>query len=118
MSLSAPHRPSDVPRQPATTTVVLMRGDEEVAEWTVACDGPPDLAVIDQLARWQLAARRLGCTIRLRRPSRQLGELLDLSGLAEVVACVGGLVVEVGGEAEGAEEVGVEEAVEPGDPVA
>lgn len=69
----------------------------------------PDLGLVDALARLKLAARRLGCSLRVREPSVELVELLDLVGLD--------LDLEVVGETEGCEEVGVEEAVEPGDPV-
>ena len=70
------------------------------------------MALVDALARLQLAARRLGCSVRLRGACAELTELLELVGLdAE-------LVVEVVGETEGGEEIGVEEGVEAGDPVA
>lgn len=68
----------------------------------------PDLAAVDALARLELAARRLGGSIRLLDVCEELAELLDLAGLRG----------EMSGEAEGGEEVGVEEGVEPGDPVA
>jgi phosphoglycolate phosphatase-like HAD superfamily hydrolase len=70
----------------------------------------PDLGVVDALARLKLAALRLGYSIRVHEPSAELVELLDLVGLTPEL--------EVIGEAEGGEEVGVEEAVEPADPVA
>ena len=68
-----------------------------------------DLALADHLARMQLAAKRLGCSIRLREVSRDLGELLELLGLSE---CLG---VEVRGEPEGREQLRVEEVVDAGD---
>jgi hypothetical protein len=80
----------------------------EVATGTIAGPGSPDLAVVDGLARTQLAARRLGGSVRLRDVSEELGRLLDLVGLRR----------EVGGEPEGGEQAGVEEGVEGGDPVA
>ena len=46
---------------------------------------PADLAVVDCLARLQLAARRAGCTVRLLDPDPELLELLDLAGLTEVL---------------------------------
>ena len=98
--------------------VVLVRGGVEVAGWRLATEDPPDMSTVDVLARLQLCAGRAGYTVRVRGPGERLLELLDLAGLARLVATAGGLVVEVGGEAEGAEEVGVEEGVEPGDPVA
>ncbi|GGW89552.1 STAS domain-containing protein [Streptomyces lomondensis] len=77
----------------------------------VVCDvgglGPPGLATVDLLARLQLAARRAGGRIRLRDPHPALCALLDLVGLR----------FEVEGQVEEREPaLGVEEAVEPGDP--
>ncbi|MEU3887557.1 STAS domain-containing protein [Streptomyces sp. NPDC029041] len=77
----------------------------------VVCDvgglGPPGLTAVDVLARLQLAARRAGGRIRLRDPDPALSALLDLVGLR----------FEVEGEVEEREPaLGVEEAVEPGDP--
>jgi hypothetical protein len=100
-----------------TTLVVLVRGDDELATWPLTADANPGLSMVEELARLQLAARRMGCSIRLREACGELRELLDLAGLAEVVRCADGLVVEMAGEAEGGEEVGVEEAVERGDPI-
>lgn len=68
--------------------------------------GPPDLGTVEALATLQLAARRLGVSIEVRE---MCGELAELVGLRR----------ELGGEAESGEQVpDVEEAVEPGDPVA
>ena len=77
----------------------------------LVCDvgglGPPGLGVVDLLARLQLAARRAGGRIRLRDADPALHALLDLVGLR----------FEVEGEVEQREPaLGVEEAVEPGDP--
>ncbi|WP_420718588.1 STAS domain-containing protein [Streptomyces sp. H51] len=73
----------------------------------VAGIGPPGLAAVDLLARLQLTARRAGGGIRLRDPAPALQALLDLVGLR----------FEVEGQAEQREPpLGVEEAVEPGDP--
>jgi ABC-type transporter Mla MlaB component len=44
-----------------------------------------DLAVVDCLARLQLAARRSGCELRLLHADPELRGLLDLVGLAEVL---------------------------------
>ncbi|MGC2999464.1 STAS domain-containing protein [Streptomyces sp. G35A] len=79
----------------------------------VVCDvgglGPPGLAAVNLLARLQLTARRAGGRIRLRDPSPALHALLDLVGLR----------FEVEGQPEQREPpLGVEEAVEPGDPAA
>ena len=88
--------------------LVLVRGDAELGSWPLVKKGHLDLSVVDELARLQVAAHRVGCAIRLRYVSAELWELLDLVGLG----------VEVGGEAEGGEQVDVEEVVMPDDPVA
>jgi hypothetical protein len=81
---------------------------------------PPDLAVVDRLARLQLAARRLGCQIGVRDAGVDLRGLLDLVGLADVLGCPSALgeagqALEPGGQAEGREQLGVQEVVEPHD---
>jgi hypothetical protein len=65
--------------------VVLVRGDAEVACWPLPAGQNPDLRVVDQLARLQLAAGRLGCSLRLRGAPSQLLELIDLAGLSDIV---------------------------------
>lgn len=79
------NRPWSVPQRDTATTVVLVHGDVEVARWPLVRGGRPDLAVVDELARLQLAAGRLGCSIRLRDTCGALTELLDLAGLADIV---------------------------------
>jgi hypothetical protein len=90
------------------TVVVLVRDNAEVASWPLVLPARPDLSVVDELARLQLAARRLGCSIRLRDGQGDLWGLLDLTGLG----------VEVGGKPEGGEQGGVEEVVMSDDPTA
>lgn len=101
-------------------TVVLARGDAVVASWPLDVSGPVDLSVVDDLARLHLAARRIGCSIRLREAGPDLAALLAFVGLAEVVTGSTGRPwpLQVGGESEGGEEGGVEEVVVPDDPVA
>lgn len=118
MSSAVAGRQSGVLRPNDNTKVVLLRGGAEVATWTLSHDAGPALSLVDDLARLQLVARRLGYSIQLRDAPGPLRALLDLVGLAEVVTSSGPLAVEVGGEPELGEEVRVEEAVEPGDPVA
>lgn len=89
--------------------VLVVDGGVEVAVWQGDAPLRPDLSVVDALARLQLEARRHGWSTRLRNPCEQLLELLELVGLT-------GLGFEVDREAEGGEELGVEEVVEPGDP--
>ena len=88
--------------------VVIGVTGTPVATCVLSGPGRPDLSVVDALARCQLAARRLGGSMLLLDVSPELGELLDLAGLRR----------QVGGQAEGGEELlGVEEGVQPGDPV-
>ena len=71
-----------------------------------------DAETVDALARLQLAARRLGCRLRLRGASSELRELLDFMGLADAV-----LRLEAGRQTEEREQrVGVEEEGELDDP--
>jgi anti-anti-sigma regulatory factor len=71
----------------------------------------PDLAMVDVLARLQLAARRRGLQLRLRRAPPELRELIQLVGLTDVLG------VEPCRQAEEREErLGVEEERDLGDP--
>ena len=67
-------------------TVVLVCGRTEVATWPLTAEGRPDLSAVEALARLQLAARRLGCEIRVRAACPELCELLQLAGLVDVVS--------------------------------
>jgi hypothetical protein len=80
----------------------------EVAAWVIEGPDPPDLAVVEAVARLQLLARRYGGCIELQELNADLAMLLEFVGLAG----------ELGREPEGGEDaLGVEERVEPGDPV-
>jgi hypothetical protein len=71
----------------------------------------PTIGTIDQIARLQLTCRRHGCELELKNARPCLLELLDLTGLDEV------LRVEAGRQAEEREEpCRVEEESELGDP--
>lgn len=95
--------------------MVLLVGTDEVATWPLVSGRAPDLELVDDLARLQLMARRLGCAIGLRESHDELTELLALVGLAGLLeAAPGGQVV---GQAEGGEQVGVEEVVVTDDPI-
>jgi hypothetical protein len=104
--------------------VVLLRDGREVASWPFEVCEPIDIEVIDGLARVQLTAMQLGCSIRLRDVPDEVAELLDLVGLLGVLTG-GRLVVDVERQSEQLEEpqirgVGMahEEVVLPDDPVA
>ena len=68
----------------AAVEVVLIRADGAVIGRLVGLR--VDLGLVDALARIQVAARRRGCAIRLREPDPELCELLDLVGLADLLA--------------------------------
>jgi hypothetical protein len=93
----------------ATALVARLAELARAGVKSVVCDVDslvPDAAAVDGLARLKLAARRLGCDLRVRRASMELCQLLDFVGLADAV--LDG--VEVGREPEQREErVGVEE---------
>ncbi len=59
--------------------VVVVHGDVEVIVGPVA-GRQPDLDLVDRLARLQLAGRRLGRSIRLRHPTPELCQLIELVG--------------------------------------
>ena len=63
----------------------LLRGSGAV---TAVCDVTgvePDAITVDALARFQVAAGRLGCTVRLRNASAGLRELVALMGLRDIL---------------------------------
>jgi hypothetical protein len=92
------------PEPARTVDVVLGRGVRA------------DLELVDALARLQLAAGRLGCAVRLHGACDDLRSLLDLVGLSDVMREGEPLRLELLGEPEEGEQLGVEEVVEPGDP--
>lgn len=90
----------------ARVVIVSADGRREVT-WLLG-QAPPDLAVVDALARLQLACRRRGKRVLLEEVAKTLDELLELAGLRG----------EFEWEAEGGEEpVDVEERMDPGDTV-
>ncbi len=105
------------PRE-ARAEVVLLREGVEVASWALVATGRPDLSLVNELARLQLTARRLGCSIWLRRACPAASEIVELAGLGDVLIGGARRPLQVGGEAEGGEQGGVEEVVMPDDPVA
>jgi hypothetical protein len=61
--------------------LVLLRACVEVGNWRLTTREPPDLSVVDALARLQLVARRVGCAVVVRDPPDDLRNLLRLIGL-------------------------------------
>jgi hypothetical protein len=77
--------PRDADSSEGGTVILLVCGGVEVIRWPLAPQPRPDLALIDELARLQLMARRLGWHIRLWPVDPHLSELLTLTGLADMV---------------------------------
>jgi hypothetical protein len=88
--------------------VTLVGADGTQLRLLLVGDGAPDLAVVEGLARLQLAAGRAGLQMHLEDVCGFLEALLDLSGLSG----------QVGGQTEGREQVRIQEGMDPGDPVA
>jgi ABC-type transporter Mla MlaB component len=63
----------------------LFEGMRPDVAFCDAADVPADAVTVDALARLQLAARRYGCTVRLRNASPELLELLAFLGLEDVL---------------------------------
>jgi hypothetical protein len=94
---------------------VLIRDDVALATWPLSRRRPA-LALVDELARLQLAARRMGCRIELRDPGVDLLAVLELVGLREIVP-IAPLRVEALRETEHGEQPRIDEVVVRDDPV-
>jgi ABC-type transporter Mla MlaB component len=84
-AIGGPIARTDLPGLCERVCALLRQSGAEIAVCDVAgveCDA----VTIDALARLQLAARRSGCEVRLRRASDELIELLTFMGLRDVVA--------------------------------
>jgi ABC-type transporter Mla MlaB component len=94
MTTSAPHTiafaiegpiaRAELPGLCARVCKLLEKSNAGVALCDV-CSVDVDAVTVDALARLQLAARRLGCQVRLRNPSDELRELLAFMGLRDVL---------------------------------
>ncbi len=88
----------------------------------ITCDvegiARPNLATLDALCRMQASAAAIGARISLRQASAELRELLELSGLADLLPCEPDLSVEPRRQAEKREEtLGVQEERDGPDPI-
>jgi hypothetical protein len=77
--------PRDASGDEGSTVIWLVCGDVVVTRWALPNQKRRDLALIDELAHLQLMGRRLGCHLRLQHVDPQLAELLNLTGLADIV---------------------------------
>ncbi len=84
-SVRGPIARADLPGLCERICGLLSSAPGEVA-WCDVADVPPDAVTVDALARLQMAARRTGCSIRLRNTSPELRELVAFMGLSDVVA--------------------------------
>ena len=100
---------------------MLVSGPTDVASWPLEAGDRCDLAMVEDLARLQLHAARMGCTIRVEGGDARLAGLLDLVGLGAVIevgrTTPGGSGIEAIRQPEGGEQVEVEEVVVTDDPV-
>jgi hypothetical protein len=109
---------ADVPAACERLRVLVGARDADV----VVCDVGElvaDLEVLEVLARLRLTAQRLGCALRLRRPSRALEQMVAFCGLCDVLPVEGPPLPlrGNGGQAEqGKQPCRVEERVEARDP--
>ena len=74
----------DLPGLCQRVCALLSESGADVAMCDVATV-EPDAVTVDALARLQLAARRYGCQVRLRRASDELRKLVAFMGLADVL---------------------------------
>ncbi|MEA2322921.1 MAG: hypothetical protein QOD81_2771 [Solirubrobacteraceae bacterium] len=84
-AIAGPIAPADLPGLCDRVCGLLERSGAKV----VFCDVDgvdADAVTVDALARLQLAARRHGCQVTLRRASGELRELLAFLGLDSVLA--------------------------------
>ncbi len=72
--------------QGSRAMVVLVRDDQEIVLGSVGPGKRCDVALVDDLTRFRLAAARLGWSIRLVEVDSDLRELLVLVGLEDCLA--------------------------------
>jgi hypothetical protein len=102
-------------RADATYLVLLARG-REIARWPLPVGERPDLELVDALARCELTARRIGYEVRVRGAGSELVDLLEFVGLRDLLIYDDD-PLEVRGQPECLEQSGVEEVVQPDDPI-
>ncbi len=73
------------PPTPARRAVVSLVRDGHCVEVGPAASTTCDAALVEDLLRFDLAARRLGWRLRLREVDPHLRELLDLVGVVDQV---------------------------------
>jgi len=84
-SIQGPIERTDLPGLCDRVCTLLTESRARTALCDVAGVGV-DAVTVDALARLQLAAHRLECTVRLRNASTELRELVAFMGLNDVLA--------------------------------
>jgi len=115
--IGGPITGADLPGLCERVRVLLEASDVDLVTCDVGAVADPDAGTVDALARLQLTAGRLGCQVAFRNASCELLELLDLTGLRDIVPLCTELRLGSRRQAEEREQArGVEEEVEPDDP--
>ncbi len=83
-AIRGPITRADLPGLCDRVCMLLRERDTNVVICDV-CGVEPDAVTVDALARLQLAARRLGCQVRICHASEELLRLVDLMGLTNFV---------------------------------
>jgi ABC-type transporter Mla MlaB component len=109
--------PDGVPGLCARLAERVRRGGAARVVCDVGAITEPDAAVLAALARLQLTARRLDCSMEIHHVQPRLRELIAFAGLEEVLPVHRGFGVEPVRQAEQREQVGgVQEVGDPLDP--
>lgn len=109
--------PSDIPELCSRLKALTATSRSPLVVCDVAGLTCPDGSALDALARLQLTARRLGATIAVSGPSRELEDLIDFSGLRSVLPDLAPSALEPRRQPEEREEPGgIEEEADPADP--
>lgn len=98
-SIAGVMRHDSLPRVCEQAGMLLVQAEGRPVICDVGGVIAPDAVAVDGLARLQLAARRLGTRITLQNVPERLHELLELTGLYQVLPVAGGLL-EAKGQAE------------------
>ncbi len=83
-AIGGPITRADLPGLCDRVCAILAESGASVALCDVS-GSEPDAVTVDALARLQLAARRYGCQVRLRRASDELLDLVAFMGLRDVL---------------------------------
>ena len=95
---------------PVTTVRLIVRSGESIELWRLDETALPFVTIVDVLCRLHLLARARGWRIVVQDPSPGFQRCVELAGLGQVIS------IEVAGQAEGGEQLRVEEVVQPRDP--